>query len=64
MGMHRGLNLAPLPKRRLSLQFVFDNLPTTKQNYWPLADPQTEVEACYSNPGHDVDFTPAVVWER
>jgi hypothetical protein len=54
--MHRGLNTEPLPKKRLCLQFVFDNLPTAKQNYWLLADPETGVEACYADPGHDVDL--------
>lgn len=54
--MHRGLNVDPLPKNRLCLQFVFDDLPTAKQNYWLLADPQTGVEACYADPGHEVDL--------
>lgn len=54
--MHRGLNIDPLPKKRLCLQFVFDNLPVAKRNYWLLADPETGVEACYSDPGHDVDL--------
>ncbi len=54
--MHRGLNIDPLPKKRLCFQFVFDNLPTAKRNYWLLVDPETGVEACYADPGHDVDL--------
>ncbi len=54
--MHRGLNVDPLPKKRLCFQFVFDNLPTAKQNYWLLADPETGVEACYADPGREVDL--------
>ena len=54
--MHRGLNIDPLPKKRLCLQFVFDNMPIAKQNYWLLVDPETGVEACYADPGHDVDL--------
>ncbi|MGR3460317.1 MAG: winged helix-turn-helix transcriptional regulator [Roseovarius sp.] len=54
--MHRGLNIDPLPERRVCLQFVFGDLPVTRQNYWLLIDPQSGVEACYSDPGHDVDM--------
>jgi len=54
--MHRGLNVDPLPERRLCLQFVFGDLPVTRQNYWLLVDPQSGVEACYLDPGHDVDM--------
>jgi DNA-binding HxlR family transcriptional regulator len=54
--MHRGLNIDPLPKKRLCFQFVFDNLPAAKQNYWLLADPETGIEACYTDPGHNVDL--------
>lgn len=54
--MHRCLNIAPLPARRVCLQFVFSNLPKARQNYWLLADPQSGVEACYADPGYDVDL--------
>ena len=54
--MHRGLDVDPLPERRVCIQFVFGDLPVTRQNYWLLVDPQTGVEACYSDPGHEVDM--------
>jgi len=54
--MHRGLNIDPLPSRRTCLQFVFNNLPTERQNYWLVADPKSGVEACYKDPGYDVDL--------
>jgi len=54
--MHRGLNIDPLPERRVCLQFVFGDLPVTRQNYWLLIDPQSGAEACYSDPGYDVDM--------
>lgn len=54
--MHRGLNIDPLPERRTCLQFVFTDLPPARQNYWLLVDPQTGVEACYADPGHEVDL--------
>ncbi|MEI4196935.1 winged helix-turn-helix transcriptional regulator [Roseovarius sp. E0-M6] len=54
--MHRSLNIDPLPDHRICLQFVFSNLPKARQNYWLLIDPQSGVEACYSDPGHEVDL--------
>jgi len=54
--MHRGLNIDPLPSRRICLQFVFNNLPEDRQNYWLVADPQSGVEACYKDPGYEIDL--------
>jgi len=54
--MHRGLNIDPLPSRRTCLQFVFNNLPEDRQNYWLVADPQSGVEACYKDPGYEIDL--------
>lgn len=54
--MHRGLNIDPLPSRRTCLQFVFNNLPKDRQNYWLVADPQSGVEACYKDPGFEIDL--------
>ncbi|MEX0971193.1 MAG: transcriptional regulator, partial [Paracoccaceae bacterium] len=54
--MHRFLNIDPLPERRVCLQFVFNNLPAARQNYWLVADPQSGVEACYADPGYDIDL--------
>ncbi|RFP85428.1 transcriptional regulator, partial [Rhodobacteraceae bacterium 63075] len=54
--MHRGLHIDPLPERLVCLQFVFADLPVTRQNYWLLVDPQSGVEACYNDPGYDVDL--------
>lgn len=54
--MHRGLNIDPLPSRRICLQFMFNNLPEDRQNYWLVADPQSGVEACYKDPGYEIDL--------
>jgi hypothetical protein len=35
---------------------VFGDLPVARQNYWLLVDPQSGVEACYADPGYDVDL--------
>ena len=54
--MHRGLNIDPLPKRRTCLQFMFNDLPEDRQNYWLVVDPQSGVEACYKDPGYEIDL--------
>ncbi len=54
--MHRSLNVESLPARRVCMQFVFSDLPRSRQNYWLLADPQSGVEACYTDPGYDIDL--------
>jgi DNA-binding HxlR family transcriptional regulator len=54
--MHRGLNIDPLPKHRVCLQFVFSELPASRQNYWLLVDPKSGVDACYANPRYDIDL--------
>ena len=54
--MHRFLNIDPLPDRRICLQFVFSDLPAARRNYWLLVDPRSGVEACYNDPGHEVDL--------
>ncbi|SMX25876.1 putative HTH-type transcriptional regulator YybR [Boseongicola aestuarii] len=54
--MHRGLNIDPLPDHRTCLQFVFKNLPEERQNYWLVVDPQSGVEACYKDPGYEIDL--------
>ena len=56
MGLHRGLNIDPLPARSVCLQFVFTDLAAMRQNYWLVANPQSDVEACYKDPGYDVDL--------
>lgn len=54
--MHRSLKIDPLPKRLVCLQFVFSDLPAARQNYWLLVNPESGVEACYTDPGYDVDL--------
>ena len=54
--MHRGLNIDPLPKRRTCLQFMFNDLPEDRQNYWLVVDPQSGIEACYKDPGYEIDL--------
>jgi DNA-binding HxlR family transcriptional regulator len=54
--MHRCLDPTPLPARRVCIQFVFDDLKQEKRDNWLIIDPETGAEACYVDPGFDVDL--------
>lgn len=54
--MHRSLDVEPLPKRRLNIQFIFPELPKVKKNWWLLVDPTHGVDLCSVEPGFDVDL--------
>ncbi len=54
--MRRGLNVVPLPPRRIVIQFIYPELPRVQQNWWLLIDPKHGVDLCSVDPGFDVDL--------
>ena len=54
--MRRNLNPDPLPKRRSVVQFLYAELPASKQNWWLVIERDGEVDLCWSDPGFDVDL--------
>ena len=54
--MRRNLNVEPLPSRRVTVQFVYPELPKSLQNYWLLIDPKNGADLCSVEPGFDVDL--------
>lgn len=54
--MRRGLNVVPLPPRRIVIQFIYPELPGVQQNWWLLIDPKHGVDLCSVDPGFDVDL--------
>jgi DNA-binding HxlR family transcriptional regulator len=54
--MRRGLNVKPLPSRRINIQFVYPELSGAEQNWWLLIDPIHGVDLCSVDPGFDVDL--------
>jgi DNA-binding HxlR family transcriptional regulator len=54
--MRRGLNVTPLPSRRITIQFVYPELSGAEQNWWLLIDPSHGVDLCSVDPGFDVDL--------
>lgn len=54
--MRRGLNVEPLPPRRLTIQFIYPELRKGQRNWWLLVDPVSGVDLCSVDPGFDVDL--------
>jgi DNA-binding HxlR family transcriptional regulator len=54
--MRRNLNPEPLPETRTVVEFLYSDLPSTKNRWWLVIDPHDEVDLCWSDPGFDVDL--------
>lgn len=54
--MRRNLNPSPLPKQRVVVQFLYPELPKSKQYWWMVVEPQGDVDLCWADPGFDVDL--------
>lgn len=54
--MRRNLNPAPLPNQRVVVQFLYHDLPKSKQDWWLVVEPDGEVDLCWSEPGFEVDL--------
>ena len=54
--MRRNLNPSPLPNRRAVIEFLYPELPKSKQSWWLVVEPQGEVDLCWADPGFEVDL--------
>lgn len=54
--MRRNLDPRPLPRRRTVIQFQYRELPSAKQRWWMIVEPEGEVDLCWADPGFDVDL--------
>ncbi|PWJ14444.1 winged helix-turn-helix transcriptional regulator [Jannaschia seohaensis] len=54
--MRRNLNPDPLPDRRVVVQFLYHDLPSTKRDWWLVIEPGGEVDLCWADPGFDIDL--------
>jgi len=52
--MRRNLKPSLMPKRRVVVQFLYQDLHPLKQNHWLVVDSE-QVEVCHIDPGFDVD---------
>ena len=54
--MRRNLNPNPLPKRRVVVEFLYPELPSSKRQWWLVIEPDGEVDLCWSDPGFGIDL--------
>jgi DNA-binding HxlR family transcriptional regulator len=54
--IRRNIDTTPMPPRRNTIQFIFNDRPTSERNYWLIVEPDNEVDLCLLDPGFDVDL--------
>jgi len=54
--MRRNLNPSPLPAGRTVIQFLYRELPVSKQCWWLVVESHGAVDLCWSDPGFEVDL--------
>lgn len=54
--MRRNLNPEPLPDSRTVIQFLYSDLPASKNRWWLVVEPEGEVDLCWSDPGFEIDL--------
>jgi DNA-binding HxlR family transcriptional regulator len=65
--MRRNLDPTPLPPRRCTIQFLYPELPESRQNWWLVIEPTRDAaksngvesrgaDLCYTDPGFEVDL--------
>ena len=54
--IRRNINTDPMPARRNTIQFIFNDRPPSERNYWLIAEPGKDVDLCLVDPGFDVDL--------
>ncbi len=54
--IRRNINADPMPPRRNTIQFIFNDRPPSERNYWLIVEPGNEIDLCMVDPGFDVDL--------
>jgi DNA-binding HxlR family transcriptional regulator len=54
--MRRNLDPTPLPQRRVVVQFLYDELPASKRDWWLVIEETGDVDLCWADPGFQVDL--------
>ncbi|WGS01704.1 helix-turn-helix transcriptional regulator [Bradyrhizobium sp. ISRA443] len=54
--IRRNINTDPMPARRNTIQFIFNDRPSSERNYWLIVEPGAGVDLCLVDPGFDVDL--------
>jgi DNA-binding HxlR family transcriptional regulator len=54
--MRRSLDTQPMPKRRVTIQFLFSGVPQKQRIWWLIVTPREGTDLCAVDPGHEVDL--------
>jgi DNA-binding HxlR family transcriptional regulator len=54
--IRRNINTAPLPRRRVNIQFSFPDARQAERDYWLVVGPGGDIDLCKVDPGFDVDL--------
>lgn len=54
--IRRNFEPDPLPKKRVTIQFIYPELGKLKRNWWLIVEPNAETDLCSLDPGFDVDL--------
>ena len=52
----RSIVIDKMPARRISVQFIYSDLPEANSSFWMLCDPKNGADLCMVDPGFDVDL--------
>ena len=53
--MRRFIDPQPLPKRRVTIRFIYPELGVSHRDWWLVVDPVDGPDICQVDPGHEVD---------
>lgn len=54
--IRRNIDTDPMPPRRTTIEFIFNDRPAMERNYWLLVEPSKPVDLCVVDPGFEVDL--------
>jgi HxlR-like helix-turn-helix len=54
--IRRNINTDPIPPRRTTIHFIFNDRPPSERNYWLIVEPGSQVDLCLVDPGFDGDL--------
>jgi DNA-binding HxlR family transcriptional regulator len=54
--MRRNIDTTPMPPRRNTIQFIYNDQPDASRHWWLIVQPGAPVDLCSVDPGFDVDL--------
>lgn len=54
--IRRNIDPKPMPRKRSTIEVIFNDLPQVQRTWWLVVEPGQEVDLCSVDPGFDVDL--------